>query len=84
MTVRSDGDIIHLEGVCGVEEAETLAILFDENRPWEVDLSGCRHLHGAVIQALLTFRPKVRGEAAQDVFLKEFIHPALALALDER
>ncbi len=50
MTVRCDGTIIHLEGSCAVEEAETLAGLLEGNRALSVDLSGCRHLHGALVQ----------------------------------
>jgi len=84
MSVRLDGTIVHLEGVCGVEEAETLAAQLDETGAWQVDLSGCAHLHGAVVQALLAFRPKLTENPAEDAFTKEFLQPALALALAER
>lgn len=84
MSVRLDGTIVHLEGVCGVEEAETLAAQLDGAGAWQVDLSGCAHLHGAVVQALLAFRPKLRGSLPEDPFTKDFLQPALALALAER
>ena len=84
MSVRLEGDIIRLEGRCGVEEAETVAALFDQGGGWEVDLSACRHLHSALAQALLVFRPSIRNSAAEDVFIKDFLLPGLALALEDR
>jgi len=84
MSVRAEGGIIHLEGHCGVEEAETLAVLLDEPGAWEVELSGGLQLHAALIQALLAFRPKIRGAPPEGVFNKDFLFPALALALDDR
>lgn len=82
MTIRADGYAVHLEGHCGVEEAETLAALLEEEGPWEIDLSECRHLHGALVQALLVFRPVLRG-LPEDVFMKGHLYPALAFALEE-
>ncbi len=84
MSVRVEGHVVHLEGTCGVEEAETLAALLDEPGNWHVDLSGCHQLHAALIQALLAFRPKIRGELPEGVFNKDFLFPALALALGDR
>ena len=83
MTVRAEGNRVYLEGVCGVEEAETLTALLEEERAWEIDLSGCSHLHGALVQALLVFRPKLRG-LPEDVFMKGQLYPALAFALEDR
>lgn len=78
MTVLADDGIIRLEGVCGVEEAETLAALLEDGSFWQVDLSACVRLHSAVVQALLVFRPSPRGEPSEDVFIRDFIHPLLA------
>ena len=83
MSVRTEGPVIYLEKVCGVEEAETLSALLDEPGDWQVDLSGAAHLHGAVVQALLALKPKLRGAAPEDPFIKDFLHPALASALEE-
>ena len=83
MSVRVDGYVIHLDGVCGVGEAESLAALLEEEGPWEVDLADCQHLHGALVQALLVFRPALRG-LPEDVFMKGHLYPALAFALEER
>ena len=84
MSVRVEGKIIHLDGTCGVEEAETLAALLEEPGSRDVDLSGCLQLHAALIQALLAFRPKIRGASPEGVFNKDFLFPALALALEDR
>ncbi len=81
--IRAEEHKIHLEGNCGVEEAETLAALLEEDGPWEVDLSGCGHLHGALVQAMLIFRPRLRG-LPEDVFMKGQLYPALAFALEDR
>ena len=83
MTIRTVETMIHLEGVCGVEEAETLAALLEEDRAWEIDLSGCHHMHAALVQALLVFRPTLRG-LPEDVFMKGHLYPALAFALQDR
>ncbi|WP_159717446.1 hypothetical protein [Geminicoccus flavidas] len=76
MTVRLVGDVIRLEGACPVEEAEALLALVQERPDRPVDLSGCRHLHGAVLQVLLAFRPRVQGQS-EDPFLRDWILPAL-------
>jgi hypothetical protein len=84
MSVRVEGQLIRLEGACGVEEAETLAALLDETQGWEIDLSGCGPLHASLVQALLAFRPKMLGTPPEDVFIRDFLLPALALALEDR
>ena len=76
MTVRREGSIIHLEDVCGVEEAEPLAAILDSPGSWAVELSDCRRLHTALIQALIKYRPDIRGTPA-DSFLSRLVIPAL-------
>jgi hypothetical protein len=75
MTTRLDGELIRLEGLCRVEEAETLAGLLAAGGR-TVDLSECEAMHGAVAQALLAFRPALAG-APRDAFLRELLVPAL-------
>jgi hypothetical protein len=74
MSVRIDGDVIRLEGACHVEQAEVLlqALLAVPERT--VDVAGCRHLHGAVVQVLLSFATRVSGDPA-DAFLRQFVAP---------
>ncbi|MCQ4161521.1 hypothetical protein NON00_16505 [Roseomonas sp. GC11] len=61
-----------LEGHCSIEEAETLAHGLRQMKRPRVDLSGCTHLHLAVLQTLLAFRPLVAAPP-EDPFLGRLI-----------
>lgn len=74
MSVRVDGAVILLEGHCHVEEAEALLQRLHEDPARSVDLSGCRHLHGALAQILLSHTVVVFGESP-DTFLRRFVAP---------
>jgi hypothetical protein len=76
MTVALLEGTIRLEGDCGVEEAEALAGLLAAHRDAVIDVSACAALHGAVLQALISFAPPVSGAFA-DGFLNLWIGPAL-------
>jgi hypothetical protein len=76
MSVRVDAGRIHLEGDCPVEDAEALsAALAAASQPC-VELSLCRHLHGAVVQAMLVFRPEITG-IPMNGFTAAMVLPAL-------
>ncbi|RAK57547.1 hypothetical protein [Phenylobacterium deserti] len=75
MTVRLDGEIVRLEGPCRVEEAETLVALLQAGERG-VDLSRCQSVHGAVVQVLVAFAPRLVGEP-DDQFLRDLLLPAL-------
>jgi hypothetical protein len=77
MAVRVENDVVHLEGDCGVEDAEAVAAALGDPAIAKLDLRLCRQLHGAVAQALLVFRPEIVGLPA-DAFLNGFILPALS------
>lgn len=63
MTVREDAEVIRLEGICRVEEAEPLtALLQAKVRP--VDFSQCRQAHSAILQVVLAFAAPVAGHPA--------------------
>ena len=79
MTVRRDGGTIHLEGQCPVEEAEALTALLESPGAWAVEWSACRHLHTALVQVLLRYRPSIEGTPT-DPFLDRLVMPALARA----
>lgn len=81
MTVRLDGDLIRLEGVCRVEEAETLLVLAREDGARQADLSGCDRLHAAVAQVLISFSIPVVG-LPPDAFVRDFVGPNLKLKID--
>ena len=77
MTVRLDGDRVLVEADCVVEDAETLAALLEADPARRVDLSQCRHMHGAVLQALLYYAPHLTG-SPQDPFLRDWVLPLLS------
>lgn len=81
MTVRCTGTTIHLEGSCPVEEAETLAGLLEEDPARRVDLTGCDHLHGALVQTLLAFRPRIQG-VPEAGFMRDHLLPALVFGVE--
>jgi hypothetical protein len=76
MTVRAEGKVIHLEGSCRVEEAEMLLTLLQSGDGRVIDLSACDHLHAALVQLLLVFKPEVRSEC-RDEFTRSRILPSL-------
>lgn len=62
MTIRRETTgVIHIEGVARVEDAELLVAALQGHADPEVDLAACTGLHGAVLQALLVFRPRISG-----------------------
>jgi len=52
MSVRREGEAILLEGVCPIEDAETL-LQHAQDGASCIDWSGCTHLHAACLQVLL-------------------------------
>jgi hypothetical protein len=76
MTIRREDGAIRLEGDCRVEEAETLLQMLQTHPDAPVDLSQCRHLHGALVQVLLVFKAKVSG-APETAFLRDLVLPNL-------
>lgn len=83
MTVRSENGVIHLEGICPVEDAEILVAALDADPAAVVELGDCRQLHSAVVQVLLVFRPSLRGEP-NDLFLRGHLTPAVMAAADRQ
>ncbi|MDO7841789.1 hypothetical protein [Sphingomonas immobilis] len=61
MSVRVDGDVIHLAGRCRAEDAELLIVALQEHPGAAIDLSATQRLHLAVLQVLLAARPPVLG-----------------------
>ena len=82
MTIKSDSKLIRLQGNCGSEDVEALlAALSDGGRSvdmWEVD-----HLHAAVLQLLLAFRPSLIG-SPRDTFVRAWLIPNLHSDRDDR
>ncbi len=79
MSVVMENGVVRLEGDCPVEEAETLVGLLQGSGVSGADISQCRHLHSALVQALLAFRVPIVGES-QTPLIRDFVTPALELA----
>lgn len=79
MSVRIEGETAWLEGDSAVEDAEPLAAALESGAIRAVELSGALGLHGAVVQAILHFKPAIRG-APQEPFLHSLVAPALVAA----
>lgn len=79
MSLRLDGDVIHFEGHCRVEDAETLVTLIQQVGDSKLDLTACKSLHAAVVQAILAFGRPIIGQPTER-FLADHLVPALARA----
>jgi hypothetical protein len=76
MTVAEQDGVIRLLAPCPVEDAESLLGLLQASAASVVDLTDCGHLHTAIVQLLLTYRPMVTG-APGDPFVLAWIMPFL-------
>ncbi|KQO69193.1 hypothetical protein ASF49_21015 [Methylobacterium sp. Leaf104] len=68
------GTPVRLEGVCPVEDAETLASLILEDPSAPVDWTACTRMHTAVYQVLLRLRPTILGTSG-DPFVGRWLTP---------
>jgi hypothetical protein len=59
MTIRYLKKYAALEGIVGVDDAESLAQWLQQQAAPAVNLGKCEHLHGAVLQVLLALRPAI-------------------------
>lgn len=80
MTITAAGNLIRLSGHCPAEDAEVLLKHLIAGAR-QVDLTGCEHLHGAVVQLLMAAKPGIVGEPAE--FLRDWLIP-LVRAPDSR
>jgi hypothetical protein len=77
MTVVMDNGVVRLQGQCGTEDVEMLLAALSSGTP-SVDISEVDHLHGAILQVLLTFRPALLG-SPRDTFVRTWLIPGLRL-----
>lgn len=61
MTIRYLEEHAALEGVVTVDDAQGLAEWLAQREAPAVHLGDCEHVHAAVLQVLLAFRPKLAG-----------------------
>ncbi|MBO9711448.1 hypothetical protein [Sphingomonas sp.] len=71
MSVRVEGDVIHLEGACLVEDAEPLLVALQEGAT-RVELAAATRLHLAVAQLLIARKPIILSHPA-DTFLHRHV-----------
>jgi hypothetical protein len=73
VTVRRDksGSIV-LEGDSGTEDAELLLQMLIETPAAPVDWTSCGDLHTAVVQVILTAKPRFTGVCG-DVWLRQWL-----------
>lgn len=77
MTVRRAGDTIFLEGICAVEDAETLLQELQTGAEL-IDWSACAHLHAACFQLILAVRLPMFGTPVNPALVRWLIpilHP---------
>jgi hypothetical protein len=77
MSVRIDGEVIHLEGHCAVGDAEPLLLALQDNPDGRVEVGECLSLHMAVAQLLVIARPTLNG-SPENGFLRDLLLPAIA------
>jgi hypothetical protein len=76
MPIRYEGETIHMEGFCAIDEAEELLRFLELHRGAQVVLTECQHLHTALLQLLLSYRVCLAGEA-YNPFVSKWIVPML-------
>jgi hypothetical protein len=74
MTVRLEGEVIHLSGECRVEDAEPLLTMLQDGPGRAVNLTAAGHLHAAVVQVLVALRPPLAGPPG-DAFTARWLVP---------
>jgi hypothetical protein len=75
VTVRRDG-VIELSGRCGVDDAEALQSRLLIAPASAIEWVACEQLHAAVLQVLLTAKPRIQGVPSSP-FLANHVAPLL-------
>ncbi len=76
MPVTYKKTVAALDGVCTVEEAESLLGWLQEHPKGKVNLKKCEHLHAAVLQVLMAAGVRVSAWP-EDEALRRWLEPAL-------
>nr|WP_324258238.1 hypothetical protein [Cellvibrio fontiphilus] len=59
MTIKQKGQVIFLEEVVGVEDAETLYTMLGNTGIKKINAGSCEHMHSAVLQLIIGFHLKM-------------------------
>ena len=81
MPLVFNGQMVSFEDVCTVEDALPLLEFLKAGEAAEIDLSACTYLHTALLQLLLTARPRLAALPA-DPGLARWIAALLAISPD--
>lgn len=82
MPVVIDGACARIEGTARVEEAEALVAFLEGGAGRTLDLGPCRHLHSAVLQVLIAYRPPLAA-LPEDQPLRAVLEPLLGKAFPD-
>jgi hypothetical protein len=83
MTVAVQQDCVVLTGNCGTDDVEPLLAALTDGGHTTVDLTDTEHLHTAVLQVLLAFRPNAVGSPG-DTFVRSWLKQVLLKAPSPR
>jgi hypothetical protein len=78
MPLEFRADTVCFTQTCGAEDALELADWLLRTELPKADLGKCTHLHAALLQTLLAFKPTV-SVGPEDPFLARWILPELAI-----
>jgi hypothetical protein len=70
MTVSLSDGVVALSGECGLDDVEVLLSHLQKAAELKVDLRHAIQLHGAVLQLLLVFKPRL-AHPAMDQFVRQ-------------
>ena len=79
MPLEFRNDEVVLVGSCGAEDALELVDWLSKLELPKVDLAACTHLHAALLQTLLAYKPVISA-GPEDPFLGRWVLPVLAAA----
>ncbi len=72
MAIRYEEDVAYFEDVCTVEEAEEFVNWARKVKEPKIDLENMEHMHTALLQSVLFFRPKILNYPKDD-FWKDIL-----------
>ncbi|BAU22811.1 hypothetical protein THC_0415 [Caldimicrobium thiodismutans] len=72
MPLQIKNRIVKFIDIVTIEDTETLFNWFLEKKQGKIDMSKCRHIHTAILQLLMIFKPKIE-KLPEDNDLKKWI-----------
>jgi len=69
MTITLSDGVVALSGKCGLDDVEVLLGHLQSTAELKVDLRHAEQLHGAILQLLLVFKPRL-AQPAGDPFVR--------------